>query len=149
MKAEPTPEHKKMVSDEIVKAKYLCPVVMIPQPEVEASGEVKPAEGTQIQFPILTAPDGKQFFMAFTDTSELQKWKDHADKQTMATSFEEYAGLLLQRDREKQLAPAVGFVINPFGANLIVPREMVARYMATKMAQAKEKGQGGPGHTPA
>ena len=43
MKAEPTPEHKKMVSDEIVKAKYLCPVVMIPQPEVEASGEVKPA----------------------------------------------------------------------------------------------------------
>jgi len=143
MKAEPTPEHRKMVSDEIVKAKFLCPVVMNPLPQPGPDGVVKPAPGTQMQFPMLTAPDGKQFFMAFTDSYELQKWKDHEDKQTVAASFDDYAGLLFKKDPKGQLPPAIGFVINPFGANIVVPREMIAQYMAARAAQAQKNNANG------
>ena len=52
--------------------------------------------------------------------------------------------------------PAAGFVINPFGANIVVPREMVAGIMAARAAQAGHgtqmqgrpagpSGPGGPG----
>ncbi|MCR5755859.1 MAG: SseB family protein, partial [Acetatifactor sp.] len=81
----------------------------------------------------------KQFFMAFTDAMELKKWKNHEDQQTAVASFEDYAGLLFKKDGNGQLPPAIGFVINPFGDNIIVPREMIAQYMAARAEQMQNK----------
>lgn len=137
MKAENTPEHKKMVSDEIVKAHFLSPVMVSPAPQPDAAGQLRLEPGSQVQFPVLTAPDGKQFFMAFTDMPELKKWKDEENQQTFSMSFDDYAGMLFKKDGQGNVSPASGFVINPFGCNIVVPREMVANYIAAKMAQAK------------
>lgn len=137
LKVEPSPEHHKMVADEIVKAHFLAPAKVMNLPEPNAEGEIQFSSGEehQIQFPMLSAPDEKKFFMAFTDEGELQKWPGAKDNQKFSMTFEDYAGLLLRKDSQGNFSPAAGFVINPFGANLIVPREMVAQYIADKMKQ--------------
>lgn len=139
MKAEDTPEHKKMVSDEIVKACFLSPATVTPVPEPDAKGETHLGPGSHIQLPVLAAPNGKQFFMAFTDMAELKKWKDEEGQQTLAMSFEDYAGMMLKKDNQGNPSPVAGFVINPFGVNIVVPKEMVAQYIVAKMEQEKAR----------
>ncbi len=137
MQAEATPEHRKMVSDEIVKAHFLSPATVTPEPEANAAGEVRLAAGSQVQFPMLSAPDGKKFFVAFTDSMELGKWKNLENQHSFSMTFDDYAGMLFKKDSKGNTSPAAGFVINPFGANIIVPKEMVAQYLAEKMAKAQ------------
>lgn len=135
VKAEDTPEHKKMVSEEIVKAVYLTFAKVTPIPP---SGETKLPPGSNVQLPVIAAPNGKQFFLAFTDNTELKKWKIEEEQQTLAMTFDDYAMMLFRRDGQGNPSPVAGFVINPMGANIIVPKEMVAHYVAARMA--KEKG---------
>ena len=137
MQAEATPEHRKMVSDEIVKAHFLSPATVTPEPEANAAGEVRLTAGSQVQFPMLSAPDGKKFFVAFTDSMELSKWKNLENQHSFSMTFDDYAGMLFKKDSQGNTSPAAGFVINPFGANIIVPKEMVAQYLAEKMAKSK------------
>lgn len=133
VKAENTPAHKKMVSDEIVRATFLSPAKVTPAPQ---PGETKLGSGVNVQFPVLAAPNGKQYFMAFTDMAELKKWRNEEDQQTLSMTFEEYASLMFKKDSQ---SPAAGMVINPFGINIIVPKEMVAQYIAARMAQERAK----------
>lgn len=134
MKADGTPEHRKMVSDEIVKACYLTPAKVTPIPP---EGETKLPPGSNVQLPVLAAPNGKQFFMAFTDKTELKKWKDDEEQQTLAMTFDDYAMMMFRKDGEGNTSPVAGLVINPFGVNIIVPKEMVAQYIAAKMAKER------------
>lgn len=135
VKAEDTPAHKKMVSDEIVKAVYMTPARVTPVPP---EGETKLPPGSNVQLPVIAAPNGKQFFLAFTDKAELKKWKDDEEQQTLAMTFDDYAMMMFRKDNQGNMSPVSGIVINPMGANIIVPKEMVAQYVAAKMA--KERG---------
>lgn len=137
VKAENTPEHRKLVSDQIVQGTYLCPASVTPVPEIDDKGKVKMAEQTKIQFPVLQAPNGKHFFMAFTDKKEFDKWSGSKDSQFFAASFEDYIGLLMKKDESGNSNNVNGFVINPYGANLIVPREMIESYANEKIAKIK------------
>ena len=135
MKAEDTPEHKNMFANEMMKAKFLAPAIINPAPEPNEAGELRIAPGSQIQFPMLSTPNGHKFFMAFTDQSELKKWKDEENQLTFALTFDDYAGMLLSKDQQGNTSPAIGMVINPFGANIVVPKEMAANLMRAKLAQ--------------
>ena len=126
MKAEKTAEHNTMLLNEIIKAKFLAPVAMNPAPAVKEDGTTELAPGTQIHFPMLTAPDGKNFFAAFTDQQEADKWKKDDATQYAVMSFDDYAGLLFRKDAQGNENPAAGFVINPFGGNLVIGKEMMA-----------------------
>lgn len=141
LKAEPSPEHQNMFLAEMQKAKYLAPVLVTPEPEKDENGKITVAQGSKIQFPMLSAPDGKLFFMAFTDKPEYEKWKDAAGKNVCVLSFEELAAMLLRKDAQGNTSPALGFVINPFSDNLVIPREMAAGIMAAEMAK---RGQTAP-----
>lgn len=134
MKAENTPQHKKMVSDEMVKATYLCPVKVTPVPEV---GSTKLSADSQVQFPVLAAPDGKQYFMAFTDMAELKKWRDEEAPQTLAMTFEDYAAVMLKNENQNRQVGTAGLVINPFGINIVVPKSTVVSYAAAKMEEGR------------
>lgn len=132
MKADPTPEHQNMFVTEMTKAKFLSPAMVTPAPEVDAEGKMKLAPGSKIQFPMLTAPDGKNFFMAFTDKMEFDKWKHEEGTPVFVLNFGEYAGMVLRKD-----APAAGFVINPYSANIVIPKEMLNNLMMTSIAKMK------------
>ena len=133
LKAEDTPEHRQLFLDELQKAKFLSPVVIDPVPQPDEKGQVKIARDSKVQFPMLSTEDGRKFFMAFTDWTELKKWKDEEHQQTFAMNFDDYAGMLLRKDAQGNISPALGFVINPFGGNIVVTREMVAGMIAAKL----------------
>lgn len=126
MKAEKTAEHNTMLLNEILKAQFLSPAYINPEPKVDAEGKVGFVPGTQIHFPMLTAPDGKHFFAAFTDQMEAEKWKQPEGIHYVALNFDDYAGMVLRKGPGNQENPSGGFVINPFGANAVISREMVS-----------------------
>lgn len=139
MKAEDTPEHRNTFVSEVMKAVFLSPVAITPAPVQDESGEFHMQEGSQMQFPILKAADGKQFFMAFTDLMELKKWKDEEGQQTLSMRLENYAQMLFGKDSQGNMNPASGFAINPFGGNIIITREMLAGFMAARQAKQPPK----------
>ncbi len=132
MKAEDTPEHRSLFVSELVKAQLLTPVVADPAPELDESGQLKLIKGSRVQFPMLTTPDGKRFYMAFTDMMELKRWKNEENPAFFNITFQDCAGMLFGKDAKGNSSPALGFVINPFGANIVVPREMVMQIMAPR-----------------
>lgn len=137
VKADNSPEHKKMMSDEIVKAHFLTPATVTPVPTTNEKGETKIGPGTQIKLPALTAPNGQQFFMAFTDMAELKKWKDEEGQQTLAMSFNDYAAMMFRKDAQGNTSPIAGFIINPCSENIMVPKENIAQYVSAQMAKQK------------
>lgn len=128
MKAEPTTENKNMFVNELVNAKLLAPVIITPEPELNDKGEPVLTPENKIQFPMLTAPDGKHFFMAFTDKMELKSYKNGEETYTFALTIDDYTHMILTKESQ-----AVGFVLNPYGDNIIIPREMLANILVNKM----------------
>lgn len=129
MKDDPSEEHKSMFIDEMMKAKFLSPVIITPKPEKDENGKLKLSQTNKFQFPMLTAQDGKHYFMAFTDRMELKKTHNkEEDNNVCILTIEDYMGMILQKDCD-----AAGYVINPFGENIIVPREMLVALAINQM----------------
>lgn len=131
--AEPTKEHNKMVSRELVKAEFLSPATVIPAPP---EGSTKLIPGCKVSLPFLLAPDGKQFFMAYTDMSELEKWPEADGKNTVAMTFDDYVAMMCKTEDEGK-GGVDGFIVNPFGARLVVPKELAKQFIIAKLAQKK------------
>lgn len=132
MKADPTQEHKNMFLNEMMNSKFLAPAIITPDPEPDEEGNLTLTKESKIQFPMLTAPDGKNYFMAFTDKFELKQWKDDENTRTFALTINDYIGMILRQD-----SLAAGFVMNPYGANIVVQKEMLASLLTARMAQMK------------
>lgn len=127
-------EHNKLFITELMKAKFLSPVKITPEPEKDENGNLKMTPENKPQFPMLTAHDGKHYFMAFTDKAEMKKWAD-ATKQNRdivpcILTMEEFCVMTLGRDSN-----AAGAVINPYDSNAIIPAEMMMQIMAPRIAQ--------------
>ncbi len=133
--ADDTPEHRNIFLGEVMKATFLAPVVIDPPPVADEQGLFSISPGSQIQFPMLQAPDGKRFFMAYTDWEELRKWKNQHNRQTLGHCCVEYTGMLLRRDQTGNTPPAAGFVINPYGGNMAMTKELIASMLAPKPPQ--------------
>ncbi len=140
LKEEDTPDHRNMFVAELTKASFLAPAVIDPEPVEDAGGKLTIAGNSRIQFPMLTAPDGKKFFMAFTDASEYDKWQEKTRPlPTFSLRFDDYAAMLFHKNSDGTASQGLGFVINPAGCNIIVPREMVANIIAVRAAAAKQQ----------
>lgn len=120
MKSNSTTEHRKMVIEEMLHAHFLSPVVITPKPEPDENGIAKMSPDAKISVPMLTAPDGKHFFMAFTDIEELQKWKKEEGQQIFGFSFADYVKMVRTAQDNCQ-----GFVLNPYSHNLVLTRDMI------------------------
>ncbi|MCM1541699.1 MAG: SseB family protein [Blautia sp.] len=140
LREEDTPEHRDMFVTEMIKASFLAPALIDPEPEENAEGKLTIKGNSKVQFPMLSAPDGRKFFMAFTDASEYEKWQEKARKlPTFALKFDDYAAMLLHKNGDGTTSQALGFVINPVGCNIIVPKEMIANIMAARVAAARQQ----------
>lgn len=105
----------------MMESKFLSPVIIDPPPAVsEGDQPINLGEGSKISFNLITNADNKKFFMAFSDHEELRKWKNEPNQQTAILTFDDYAGFILKEDSN-----ADGYVINPFGANIIFTKEQV------------------------
>ena len=142
MKAEDTPAHRNMFMGELTKASFLTPAIIEPAPTEDAEGKLVLAPNSKVQFPMLNTPDGAKFFMAFTDAAEYEKCQEkNQNSHFFSLKLEEYPARILRRDPKWNLCPSLGIVVNPFGANIILPREMLASMMTARAAQAKQAAQ--------
>ena len=138
LRDDDTPDHRNMFVEELIKGNFLSPALIDPEPTANAEGKITIVSGSKVQFPMLTAPDGKKFFMAFTDALEYDKWQEKTKPlPTFALKFDDYAAMLFHKSGEENAAQAFGFVINPAGCNIIVPKGMVGSIMAMRAAAAK------------
>ena len=108
MYQEGTRDSKEAALHSLVRAQLMAPVVVV-------------REGKQdgVQFMLLPNQDGKNFFPVFTDMEELRKQFKQPEQQTLVLTFADLAGMIL-RD-----AGAAGLVVNPFGENMTLGRELV------------------------
>lgn len=140
LKDEDTKEHRNMFVGELQKARLLAPAIIEPEPVENAEGQLSVVPGSKVQFPMLSTPDGKKFLMGFTDIGEYQKWKEkNKELPFFALKLEDYAGMLVSKSPQGVMNPALGFVINPLGENVVVPKEMVTGIIAAKVAYARQQ----------
>ena len=102
---------------ELLKARLLCPAKIEGAPEVK-TGEGPMQIGGKLTMFALKAQDGASYLMAFTDGEELYKWRQNNNEKALVWALPQYAGIL-----EKPDCPHAGFVINPFGENVIIKKE--------------------------
>ncbi|EDP10106.1 enhanced serine sensitivity protein SseB C-terminal domain-containing protein [Amedibacillus dolichus] len=105
--------------NEAVRAKYLAPVIF----KKNAQGD------EEMQLSLMKSKDGKKFLMAFTDWSQVHRWKKGGDIKTAVLSFDDYAKLIVD-----EKSGIDGFIINPFGENLPFFKEIVADLIKQKQA---------------
>ena len=85
---------------------------------------VHPAKDSQpgeqkYDFPVLTTGKGNLFYPIFTDLDELSKWTEEKDSGSVVLDFDSYAEMVAQDSRVQ------GLVVDPYGANFILDRDMV------------------------
>lgn len=127
LKAEDTPEHRRMFLNELVKARFMTPVTITPIPDADELGQVRLTPENKVMFPMLSGPGGGKYFMAFTDKIELANGKEEEEQQTVTLTFQEYAGMILPKDSK-----ADGFVLNPREGGLVISREMIASFLKAR-----------------
>lgn len=128
VKKSKTPENMKVFMDELLHAKLISPVVIMP-PSTDDENEK-----ARLTVPMIPAPDGKKFLMAFTDVNELKKLKTETPMNILPFSFQDYAVMVAKADDKCD-----GIVINPQSSGLIVNKAMVAAIMNSVLKKPAEK----------
>lgn len=117
------------------RAHFLAPVSIEPAPDTAgADGQATLGEDTRVSFQLISRQDGAVFFPAFCDWEELGKWTQTPGQQTIIATLEDYTAMILGQEGE-----AGGFVVDPFGANLVVPREFLAARKGQIMRETVSK----------
>lgn len=138
LQAENSPEHREMFIEELEKAVLQAPAIVRPAPVQDENGELTILPGSRIEFPMLATPDGKKYFMGFTDPVEYRLWEEkNAKMPIFLLRFEDYANMVLRPDNQGNDSGALGVVINCYGANVVVPKDMIAGMMIAKMGMIR------------
>lgn len=108
-----------MVVGELLKARLLIPIT-VSEPEPATAPETASKRERKLLFHMIQNTGKQKFFLAFTDMSELKKWRDNPEQKSGILTFDDYAALVLDVN-----SGAAGIAIDPFGENLIMTRDMV------------------------
>ena len=119
MKEEKTMESQNKVIAEVLKAKFMCPVILQDAPK--GGGKININKETKIQFSVIKTTNGKNFLIAFTSDEEVNKWQKNKTQQSIIYTFEDYAIIAQNNDNLE------GFIIDPKGCNLIFTKNMIAQ----------------------
>lgn len=123
MKEEKTLEAQNKVITEVLKARFLCPVILESAPK--GGGRIDINKDTKIQFSIIKTTDGKNYLIAFTSDEEVHKWQTNKVQQSIIYTFEDYAMIATNNENLE------GFIIDPKGCNLVFTKEMIKEIRAS------------------
>lgn len=118
---ERSAENEIVLIDRITQAQFLSPVIL--DGEIQ-NGTIK--AGATISFKMLTNNSNESFFMAFTDWEELGKWSKEKE-QTLISTYEDLKSMV-----EKDAQRVKGFVINPYGQNIVITPELIQYFSRRK-----------------
>ncbi len=126
LRAEDTPGHRRMVMEEIMHATLLSPVTITPEPLRDENGVPRITPEHHVQLPMFSR-EGKNFFMAFTDFGELEKWQSDEGHSVFGFRFNDYFKMMNDAGETCQ-----GIVINPFGNNIVLGKDMILNTIRRK-----------------
>lgn len=90
-------------------------------------------EETQVQFQLLTTPDGRTFLPAFTDLAQMHKGFEGEDQMTLVVTFADLARMVLKDNA------ATGVVVDAFDASLTLERPLVEYLEKIRLEQEKNQ----------
>lgn len=123
----PSEELMNLIYEEFAMNTRLIGVILLSEePEADENGMAKFKEGTTMQLPLLTAPDGSKFYPVFTDMQECEKWHEILEPKTMLVNFDEIYSII------KGNPDTNGVVINPFGENMMVDEKLLVHLRERK-----------------
>lgn len=135
LKEKQTQEAEKIFMEELGRSRFLSPAIIKVKDEngeyqIAKEGRADPAN-TEINFMMLSNPEGKHFLPAFTSLEEVRKWRKEENLQTVVTSIDNYMSIITS----EQGGPE-GLVIDPFSSNIIMPKGL---FESLKAASNKDK----------
>lgn len=143
MQADPEPKKKEMVLEQILKAMFLCPATLSVPPSLGEDGNLYLQNDCEISHKMVMDMQNRPLLLAFTSQEEMDKWMNQHEITEFiygfGMSFTEYAELMMQKLPDGSRGPAQGFVIDPYGCNLIVDRDMVANIYVRSLATGDKK----------
>lgn len=126
MKENYNPDTQSKMVEEAMNARFLVPCMMQFKPGTEEEQRRGP-ENTMVNFRMIKDPDGRLFFMVFTDMDELQKWEDNAKQNVMILGFDNLAAMVANEKSNTH-----GFVINPSSSNVVFRKEAIRNIIASR-----------------
>jgi len=116
-----SPEAESAVIHALKKAHFLSPVTFTPPLEPSIDGKIALEQDTAINF-FGYSSENSEFLPVFTDWDELRKWRNIPDEQTLITSYDDVCTLIQEKSH------FAGFVVNPWGHNLLITPELIQRF---------------------
>ena len=108
------PKNLNDILNELVRSPLLAPAVFDlqgqPAPKPEADGRVQLPKETKISLVMVTSPEGKRYYLGFSDWDAVHEWQKaqpKAAQQIILLRFDDYANMIAKN------AEASGLVINP------------------------------------
>lgn len=114
------PDTQKDFINQMIHARFLCPAVIDPMPDLEKDGSVIMEAGARVMLSHVTNPNKDMFLVAFTDNKEANKNKPEDVEHTILTTYADFCSLILNENSKY-----AGFVINPFSENIVLTREIM------------------------
>lgn len=145
---ENTPANRSKMISEMMRTNFISPAIVSAEEEgkVRQNKEKGVRTPVHVSFKVIHTKDGRKFLPAFTDTIQMKEWKERTNMtdpvKNMVMNFDVYAQYVFGSK-----GALSGFVINPFGENIVFPEELMRSLLKQKMEHAARaaKARGGNG----
>ena len=107
------PKNLNVVINELVRSPLLAPAVFDlqgqPAPKPEADGRVQLPKETKISLVMVTSPEGKRYYLGFSDWDAVHEWQKaqpKAAQQIILLRFDDYANMIAKNTESASGAPS-------------------------------------------
>jgi hypothetical protein len=112
---------------------FLSPVSFSKKPIIQRDGSLRLENDTKLRFPTVRNEEGKAYYPAFTERSELQKWDIDFNIHTVLTlCIDDYVDMLTL-DNEN-----AGIVLNPFNQSFIIDKDFLIHLLQVRKENKPE-----------
>lgn len=95
----------------------------------------KSGPSTRIRFEDIQNTQGEKYYLAFTDLDEYAKWNDDENHNSaLIMTMEDFGNLLIRNINDLR-----GFVINPYGENVSISKELLLSLLKQREARENAK----------
>ena len=126
LQQDDTPVNRSKLLQEVMKSKFVTPATVDEEEEKKVRElRQKGLKGSlQVKMAMVNTNDGKHFLPAFTDSMQLNDWKERvhmdAEPKKVIMNFDAYAQHVIKSGGNLN-----GFVINPYAENIVFTEENI------------------------
>lgn len=124
-----SPQNRSRMAAALAEAKLLSPI------QTQTVLMEKEGPSTRIRFEEIRNTEGDSYYLAFTDIDEYNKWNDdESHNQALIMRLEDFGNILIRNINDLK-----GFVINPYGENISISKELLLSLLKQKENKMKSR----------